>query len=477
MRKGIILGVGMLALVAVFAAILLMPAKPKSAVWKLPNGTSELSLAGVTHGTKIKRCSYGNRLADYLYPVLTPALRKKFNCQVAAVPNVATNSVTLWFWNKGSRLTPSPRRTGSPFLNFRTQGSYAVVAVDENGMESASPPTGSWAWWSTSNLLEAAMLPEFPRRSREIKLRIYNKASPGSGFGELIGEFMIPNPVSTNYPVWAGAIAPVTVETNGLSVSLTKFEAGVPAGGNYMVSGHANSLTRAQVTVFTSQGPLEWHVLSAQAKSATGEHRYAYSVIRPPGLLDMDWAPLPPTRDTSWAVLNFPGTCWLQEPAWKIAIELERMTNFPPEEVWTITGVNIPKLGQINELDLKTNINGGNIEFVGLSADNANWGSGQFLISHSPDYEIKVRSPMRASDKHLQIVGIRDDQGSAVAFTPFQTEVAFTGSYSNNPAVEQSFSLNIPLGAKTIDVKLAYPKSQFVELDAARKPTKAGEHQ
>src|ERR1700722_4309243 len=225
MRKGIILGVGILALAGVFATILLTPAKPKAATWKLSDG-SELSLAGVTQG-KNQTMRYGNRFADYLYPVLTPALRKKFKCQVATLPNITTNSVTVWFWNKGSYLTPSPRRTGSPFVNFRTQGNYTIIAVDENGMESASPMTGSWAWWSGSNLLEAATLPEFPRRSREIKLRIYNKGSP-NGLGERVGEFTIPNPLSTNYPVWAGGLPPVTVETNGLSVSLTKFEAGIP---------------------------------------------------------------------------------------------------------------------------------------------------------------------------------------------------------------------------------------------------------
>ena len=75
MRKGIILGAGLLVVAAVFAAILLMPAKPKAGPWKLSDG-SEISLVGVTHGTN-HAMRYGKRFVDYLYPLLTPFITAK----------------------------------------------------------------------------------------------------------------------------------------------------------------------------------------------------------------------------------------------------------------------------------------------------------------------------------------------------------------------------------------------------------------
>jgi hypothetical protein len=477
MRKKIIIIITLLALVGVFATILLMPAKPKAGPWKLSDG-SELSLAGVTHGTN-HTMRYGKRFVDYLYPILTPALRKRFKCQVATMPGGAQSGVVVWFWNKGSRTTSI--RTGPtamPMPMFFGQSAFTMVTVDENGMESASFPYGQWGWSSGSNVLGCWALQQFPRRSKEVKVRIYNNPNNvrwDSQLGVPVAEFTIPNPMSTNYPVWEGKPAPLVIGTNGLSVTLAKFEVGVTASRLYAGAGSGKMASRAEIEISETPGPLEWELHSGVAKSATGESHWSSVSPRAgtgSGAIDRFPAGLP--GDTSQAVVEFPGTCWLQEPAWKLVLEFGRITNFLPEEVWTIKGIKIPALGEFNELNLKTNINGGEIEFLGLSSKFSAWGSMPGSGTYPSDHEIKVRSPLRTTNAHLKVASILDDRGRGVGFRRVGSTVHRpSGPPTPYVSLEESFALDISDDAKSIDVTLAYPKSQFVEFLA--RPTKASE--
>jgi hypothetical protein len=477
MRNKIIIGAAVLVFAAILAGIWLMPPKVRVGPWRLSDG-SELSFAGATHGTN-HSMRYGKRFADYLYPILTPALRKRFKCQVATMPGGAQNTVVLWFWNKGSQATPrTTAPAATPMPAFGGRAPFGLATVDENDMESAIFPYGPWGWSSGSNILECWPLQQFPRRSKELKVRIYNHDKFNGYAGSQVAEFTIPNPMPTNYPVWEGKTAPLTIETNGLSVTLVKFEVGVASDRPLTGGALARMITRAEVIISEEPGPLEWELRSGVVKSATGENHWSSAppsggngpgaIVRfPAGLLG----------NTSHTVLKFPGTCWLQEPAWKLVVELGRITNFPPEEVWTIKNVKIPSLGEVNELNLKTNIYGSEIEFVGLSSKFSAWGSMPTTGIYPPDHEIKVRSPLRSVNTHLKIANIRDDQGRAVGFTPSGATIFYrpSGPPGPNAALEESFTLDIPEGAKGINVTLAYPKSQFVEVLA--RPTKAGEGQ
>jgi hypothetical protein len=470
-RTKLIIGFGVLVFAGIVAVVCFSPAKPGAGPWKLADG-SELSLAGITHG-KTNTMRYGNRVADFLYPILTPALRKRFNSKVAVGPSMlSSNTVVLWFWIKGGSLNPPPA-TATPMSVpvFRGQSHYAVTTVDENGMESSVSSGGAWAWNSGSNLLECWTLHEYPRRSQEIKVRIYNKPQQ-NWLAEKIADFVVPNPLATNYPVWDGKPAPVTVETNGLSVTLTKFETGRIAENTYSWT-QSKMVTGAELTVSDPLIPLEWGVRSVTAKSATGEGRRSLFVNKLDPVFaafdpDAKW---PPAKNASRFRLQFPGTCWLQEPAWKIVVELEHLTNFPPEELWVIKGIRIPVWDGLNELNLKTNIGGREIEFVGLSSKFSTWGARRMGGALPPDHEIKVRTPFRGDGANFKVAEVLDDQGREVGHRLQGNNVYMQGSSPRNPAIESSFSLDIPTGAKSIDVTLACPKSVFVEILA--KPTRA----
>ena len=128
------------------------------------------------------------------------------------------------------------------------------------------------------------------------------------------------------------------------------------------------------------------------------------------------------------------------------------------------------------ESNLKTNINGGEIEFLGLSSKFSAWGSTPRSGSYPADHEMKVRSPLRTSNAHLKVARVLDDRGHAVGFRRVGSTVHRpSGSPTPNVALEESFALDVSEDAKSVDVTLAYSKSQYVELMA--RPTKAGDHQ
>ena len=162
---------------------------------------------------------YGKRFVDYLYPILTPALRERFICQVATMPVSGQDVLVLWFWRNGGWAFPGVTAPpAAPMPMYGRQGAFSVVAVDENGMESAAIMYGQLSWSLGSNTLECCPLQQFPRRSKELKVRIYNSYNNNgytmpqdSRIGSLVGEFTVPNPTPTNYPVWEGKTAPLTI--------------------------------------------------------------------------------------------------------------------------------------------------------------------------------------------------------------------------------------------------------------------------
>src|ERR1700734_2922263 len=100
MHRKIIIGLLVLAVTVVAMFAWIMPRNHRPGPWRLADG-SELSLAGVTYG-KNHAMRFGNRIVDYLYPILTPALRTKLGCKVSTLSTPDTNAIVVWLWEKGS---------------------------------------------------------------------------------------------------------------------------------------------------------------------------------------------------------------------------------------------------------------------------------------------------------------------------------------------------------------------------------------
>lgn len=449
MRKAIIAGAVLLVFAAVLAAIWLLPAKPRAGPWRLADG-SELSLAGVTYGKK-HVMHYGNGIADYLYPILSPALRKKFGCKESSINTTDTNAMVIWFWDKGPAWTKGIVTHPPP--------PYILVTVDEQGMEFAMPfyPNSTVTWRGT-NVLQGLVLNAFPRRSEEIGIRIFRSDEPW----RTVAEFKIPNRGQRHFPVWTPEPLPATVKTNGLEVTLASFETGlkVPLGSADGLKSGTNYVSQAGFILMENQKRADdyWLVESASATSATGETRDSYAWGRFQGQARLSCR------------LDFSGTFWAEEPAWKLRVRVSRITNFPPEELWTVKGLEIPARGEIIGSREVTTIYGSEIELMAVSGPRVSFEA----VSYVADFPaLHVRSPLPAADTHLDVVEIKDDVGRNV---PFRIGEAVAGTGHRGATIRelhQSFLLSIPEGAKTLDVTMAYTKSVFVEFMA--RPTVAKE--
>lgn len=471
MRNRIIIGLAVLAFAAIVAAILLAPAKAQPKRWRLADGT-EISLAGVTYGTN-HTMRYGNRLVDYLYPVLPRTLQKKFQCRVAMIPGGASRDMAIWLWDNSMPKTP----TGG-LASWRQADRFQVTTVDEHGMESEPVTTLFSRWMQGSNYLYGCTLPQFPRRSREFRVRIYDVSDSASA--RIAGEFTVPNRSSTVYPNWTPAALPATLATNGVEVSLTYFQIGLTNTNRFYpgpYSRTATAISRAKFSV--TPGSNEWRIGMVSASSATGENHWGSSrnvsettlrsLLKGPDTFS--------TTDGLQVEADLRGTCWLEEPAWKLRTELTRATNFPPEELWIIACVKIPDKDEINEPDLKTNMYGAEIEFIGLRngqpyaagpTRSAPWSTGD------PAVYLKVRGPMTArvggDSVHLKLVEIRDDQGRKVGFQYRGSSMVPMRTF-RTPIFDQTFVLKTREDAKAVDVTLAFTKSIYLEFMA--KPTVA----
>ena len=448
MRKTVVIGMGVLTVALVVAAIGLMPRKPRAGPWLLADG-SELSLAGVTYGKK-HTMRYGNAFANYFYPLLTPSLRTKLGCKAVSFNTANSNGIVLWFWDKLGQ---------GGALNRALP--YRVIVVDEHGMESESSgfPISTMLWRGT-NYLGGWELEDFPRRSKEFTIRIYTMHT---GL-QLIGEFKIPNRTSRKYPIWTPQPLPMTVETNGLEVRLSLFETGLtdheasPDG----VATKTNYSSRAGFTLMENKKRAEadWRIESGLATSASGESRDSFAV----------WPFNPDHKELSYSLI-YQGTLWTEEPAWKLRVKLSRSASFPQEELWTVKGLAIPGEGKKIEEGITTNIYGSELELMAFTGARVSYAS----VSYVADYSaLHVRSPLPALDTRLELVEVKDDSGRNVEFRE-GSEVSGTGGRGATiRELRQSFLLTIPQGAKSLDATFAYTRDVFVEFVA--KPTVAADN-
>jgi hypothetical protein len=444
MRKAIIAGAVLLVFAAIMAAICLLRVKPRAGPWRLADG-SELSLAGVTYGTN-HAMRYGNGIADYLYPILSPALRKKLGCKVATVMSFTTNSIVIWVWQKGVKPL-----NGTLF--FPPMSGYNVTVVDENGIESAWPSFPSTrVLRHKTDMLQGVQLFTYPWRSQEIGIRIRR-----AGDSKLLGEFKIPNRTGTNYPVWTAHPLPVNVKTNDLEVSLVTFETGLSEKG-------IKSGTRAVFKITEKQEACDdWIMQKASICAAAG------ACYDPPLLSVSTYG------SGGEAVVSGRLPLWSEEPAWKLTAEFWRTTNYPAAELWVVKAVPIlAGAGITQQVNRTTNIYDTEIELLAITGGKLTTNFTQTKPIRGPAV-LHVTSPIPSSDKHLRLAAVVDDRGRKVDFHLDGETPSTGGRGATVRQLDKDYYLYLEEDAKSVDVTLAYTKSVFVEFMA--QPTVARENE
>jgi len=189
---------------------------------------------------------------------------------------------------------------------------------ESTGFTFVNPNYGSYGY---GNGMIAFDVSQFPRRDRELHLRLYRR-QPGepsvdNSAGELLLEFSIPNPAyKPDYPVWTPAPLPTSRTIDPVTVTVSKLTAHVEP-----------RYVSADVTTTASDPLWEKHFHYVSFEDATGNTGNYLSPF---------------------------------ETAWKLHVVVRRTSEakFTPAETWTLDPTPNPAADTFQKLDLQHSISG-----------------------------------------------------------------------------------------------------------------------
>jgi hypothetical protein len=336
---------------------------------------------------------------------------------------------------------------------FGGDGSMTMLSTSPNGSSSSS--TGAGGRLAPPSPTEPAVvgygtLQPFPRRGSGMRLRIY-----GAG-GRPVAEFQVPNPAPGPYPVWNPRPLPQTARDSDLAITLTRFA--------------------------TRLMPRFIEGTDVPFVGADATFRFVWR-----GRPCAFWEASKPEIEVMDATGN---VCWLYqcslcpyESAWKLRARFFRTDRAPfaPAEVWTIRGVPVPAEGAARRLSGTTILQGKQIELLAIAGAGAfTYRNGAPTPHPSPEARamrgmpsawlgssstngipttdfssgqphLALRMASLPEDWRLTLWAV-DDRGRRVANQG--------GGISDD---EHFLSLDIPTGAKRLDLTLALQQARSAE--------------
>jgi hypothetical protein len=351
----------------------------------LPDGR-QITLRAVTVGTNSTYIA-GNLFQRTVGPRLPAKLKARFKVQEMQLqPEPATRGIELLVaWLEVS-----------PATNAITDMIIARVADDAGHEQVASRANASGGALPSGGWVSAHEFSSFPRRSRFLTVRAY---SIKGGRLDHLAEFRVRNPAYGKYPVWTPEGMPITRETNGLRFTVTQFNTGLYATGHLASMGS----NWTEIIYDYESGP--WRPLEITISDAAGNRIYK----RTPSQRMMA-APMPagikPAFDT-WrkGMVSLPATLWLDEPAWKVNLHLERFQrgSFPSNTWWEVKDVRVPPRGQTNRVNASHPDHGTNVIFKSLVVSGAH-------------IRVELQRP-RGSDVLATLLAVTDERGTNFHFT------------------------------------------------------------
>lgn len=343
-------------------------------------------------------------------------------------------------------LQPSGSGTPEALVVFDDQGNRSVAAV---GGGTIGSDDGKFF-----RSVKGWVLQAFPRRSRTLKL-CFVRLSPATKSWVPVAEFHIRNPMFKPYPVWVTEPLPAVKIDRDLSVTLTELKTGIsfenssrPAKTNEV------AITRATFQLRQAGHPTSsWRPVMVEISDATGNH----------------WSPFMPEDSVKHNgvtdELSFIGELWEGEAAWKVRVEFSRITDFEPDELWTVQGLKVPQATQSLELQNATTHHGARISLVAFTGSDADQ-PGQFKwVMSKGEPRISVNAEPASEGWQLSLVKVLDNQGRAVEVHPTESH-----GWSDGQMV---FGFKLQPDASSVDLTLAIRKSRFVEFTV--KPTFAAQ--
>jgi len=289
-------------------------------------------------------------------------------------------------------------------------------------------PYGANVAWLASN---------YPRRSKALRLRIYDRDSRHALTQAV--EIAFSNPTRRRFQNWNGSELPLVITTtNNTQFALDSVEK------------TSNALWRLSFNVRTN-GVIDpsWVVGGVTVASASGNILGTRSNVSLSAATNLSF--------------ELRGELWPEEPVWRFDTEFLRTADFQSRELWTLTNIAIPTRAQ--PFQLTTNlISHGNrpaelkLESIPLGPPSPYRPRG---IWRNANLYVRLETP----DQHLFLVDATDDQGRKI-----KSEVD-----PGAPRTVYLFGLAIPTGAQSINLTLAIRKPTVVTfLVAGRSLTRTG---
>ncbi len=403
----------------------------------LPDGTV-LTLEKVSFGTE-HHFQHGTFWQRQIWR-LSPALGSRLNVSRPGEQQhrSSTPALCLFFYRSAAPSNSWPE-------------DLFVTICDENGVEYApgfigwSSPLGTGPRAFGDERLEVRYAEHFPRRAQTLLLRAYSWSRINAGDIRFInaGEVQIPNPAFASFPVWTPEPLPTIRRAGDLEVTLTNLEVVVdPQEKLRLNKKNLRTGLRAGLRI-TNNGELStnWEVESIRLGDATGNSLYLWSgaAIQPtqPGMFVSPWR------------------LGLDEPAWRLRVELSRQTNFTAQDLCIIKDAPvIPNPGSPST-SFQATIKGTTIGFQKVVRQN-NW---------SGNASIEVQVSPKTESFRIALLKVIDDRGRNIEI--MKPPVGY-GDFRFGP---HYFGIQLPADSKTLTLTFARRESRFVEFTAKPKET------
>lgn len=181
------------------------------------------------------------------------------------------------------------------------------------------------------------MAPAFPRRGRQIELRLYL-----AGQTAPVAALRVPTPAPENQPTWTPG--PATRSSGGLTVTLTGLVTGHVAPESAPADRAGRNWTRARFRVQENGRPTDrWEPISAVLSDATGNVLTPPATNRPTAtgeVVDSEW--VLHRRAGGEVELAFEGNLPAREAAGKLRVEFAPTRSFSTAELIGLRGVSVP---------------------------------------------------------------------------------------------------------------------------------------
>ncbi len=152
--------------------------------------------------------------------------------------------------------------------------------------------------------------------------------------------------------------------------------------------------------------------------------------------------------------LAFDGELWPGEPC-KLRVEFSTAKNqLGPDEIWTAPNLPVPVAGSVTELQTNGQLQGANIEVIGMAGAGVPFAKGVPFTCVNPTVHVRLTAP--AGNLRLMLVGAQNDVGQEI-------KVAEWSSTDKTYA----WGLVIPAGSKTLTLSFTTYRSRTVEFMAA----------